>query len=159
MFLPPLCDRAFLIKIFIYLLVIYITMKPIRIVSMIIVISLGVLMLSALSNADDINLSGTFTTLAGEINKKALHKAIRYSKIELKEDFQAKSLRVMDKIPLYSPQGKLIYYYVLFQDKSQRIYFSMVSVSYKYAPVICEGSGYGYISQVIERARGYKYSV
>ena len=57
----------------------------------------------------------------------------------------------MNKIPLYSPQGKLIYYYVLFKDKLKRIYFSMASVSYKYTPVICEGSGYGYISGVRER--------
>ena len=81
-----------------------------------------------------------------EINKKALKKAIRYSKIELRIDFGARGLKVIEKVPLYSPMGKLIYFYVIFKDREGKIFFSMVSVSYKYAPVICDGAGYGYLS-------------
>jgi len=81
-----------------------------------------------------------------EINKKALKKAIRYSKIELRVDFGARGPKVIEKVPLYSPMGKLIYFYVIFKDREGKIFFSMVSVSYKYAPVICDGAGYGYLS-------------
>ena len=77
-----------------------------------------------------------------EINKKALKKAIRYSKIELRIDFGARGLKVIEKVPLYSPAGKLIYFYAIFKDKEGKIFFSMVSVPYKYASVICDGAGH-----------------
>ena len=85
------------------------------------------------------------TSLFVDINKKALNKALRYSQIDLINDFNAISPHVIEKIPLYSPQGKLIYYYVLFKDDKGWEYFSIISVSYKYSPVICEGAGYGYV--------------
>ncbi len=98
------------------------------------------------------------------INHNALKKAIEYSKMELNEDFGAdlKNTKILEEVPLYSPIGNLIYYYVIFEDEKGIPYFSMVSVSYKYAPVICDGEGYGYIKTlkkmegtVIKRAFQY----
>ncbi len=87
-------------------------------------------------------------SLPADINKKAYNKALLYSQIDLINDFNAISPKAVEKIPLYSPQGKLIYYYVLFKDGNGQEYFSIVSVSYRYSPVICEGAGYGYISSL-----------
>ena len=88
------------------------------------------------------------TSLFVDVNKKAFNKALRYSQIDLIIDFNAVSPHLIEKVPLYSPQGKLIYYYVLFKDEKGKVYFSIVSVSYRYSPVICEGAGYGYISSL-----------
>ncbi len=85
-------------------------------------------------------------SLPPDINKKAFNKALLYSQIDLINDFSAISPHIIEKVPLYSPQGKLIYYHVLFKDYKGQEYFSIVSVSYRYSPVICEGAGYGYIS-------------
>ncbi len=45
------------------------------------------------------------------------------------------------------------YYHVIFRDNNGETYFSIVGVSYRYAPIICTGEGYGYITTLkkIER--------